>query len=197
LEQPKKRGSGFWNTGTTTLLGAVICKLADEGGVSKGDDGNWGLLCVNVGDCKAFCFSKKKQKFMEVTQYSRPNESDMSDPGGRLGPASKEGGPDLRNLGIYFAQVKAGDIVVLLSDGVYDNFDPEFLGYQPSDLNLEFSSWKEAAVKEGLGDVKQKYRNELLTKVVCKSSDDGSDDDSDSHSDGEDKKKKKERQRQY
>ena len=33
--------------------------------------------------------------------------------------------PDLRNLGCYYSECDENDLLLLMSDGVYDNLDPE------------------------------------------------------------------------
>ena len=46
---------------------------------------------------------------------------DARDPGGRLGPYMEGGGPDLRNLRLYFLRCCQGDIITVVSDGIHDN----------------------------------------------------------------------------
>jgi len=46
----------------------------------------------------------------------------------------KKGDPDFRNKAFHFTPCKEGDILFMVSDGVYDNFDPEHLGYAPYEL---------------------------------------------------------------
>jgi len=66
----------------------------------------------------------------------------MSDPGGRLGPTVGRGGDaDLRNLGLYMAPCEEGSLIIVVSDGVHDNLDPEHLGLMPKDLGLDLDSW--------------------------------------------------------
>ena len=51
---------------------------------------------------------------------------DPTDPGGRLGPyQGREQKPDLRNLCCYYHPCEPGDLLIIVSDGVYDNLDPE------------------------------------------------------------------------
>jgi len=55
------------------------------------------------------------------------------DPGGRLGPHTN-GNPDLRNMNVWYYPVQQDDIVLICTDGLYDNIDPENLGIPPSQL---------------------------------------------------------------
>lgn len=61
----------------------------------------WGFLCASVGDCKAFLYSYRHKKLVDITYANRLNALDPTDPGGRLGPwkgATGETEPDLRNM---------------------------------------------------------------------------------------------------
>jgi len=90
---------------------------------------------VNVGDCKAFLWSKESGTVTDLTRANRRSLYDCKDPGGRLGPY-KDMSPDLRNLETYYTFCDEGDIIFMMSDGVHDNFDPQFLGKLPSDFGL-------------------------------------------------------------
>ncbi len=70
---------------------------------------------------------------------NRAHLEDVTDPGGRLGPTNGCPGdqePDLRNLALHLTACEDGDIVFILTDGVYDNFDPELRGLTPRDLGV-------------------------------------------------------------
>jgi hypothetical protein len=72
----------------------------------------------------------------DITVGNRLDISDPRDPGGRLGPYVHDCEPDLRNLSLGCVPCEEGDIICVVSDGVHDNLDPAFLGYEPSDLGL-------------------------------------------------------------
>jgi len=163
IEVAVQRGQDQFGAGTTTLLGGILTKISSE--EETDIKHKWIFIGLNLGDCKVFRYKKDKQKIQEITEHSRPNESDMSDPGGRLGPANKEGEPDIRNLSIFIQGCDEGDILLALSDGVYDNFDPEFLGYSPSDMDLEETSWS-TVDKQKCHDVKLEFRNKLLLEKI-------------------------------
>eukprot|EP00009_Paramoeba_aestuarina_P010069 CAMPEP_0201542768 /NCGR_PEP_ID=MMETSP0161_2-20130828/72214_1 /ASSEMBLY_ACC=CAM_ASM_000251 /TAXON_ID=180227 /ORGANISM="Neoparamoeba aestuarina, Strain SoJaBio B1-5/56/2" /LENGTH=263 /DNA_ID=CAMNT_0047950447 /DNA_START=621 /DNA_END=1409 /DNA_ORIENTATION=- len=108
----------------------------------------YGYCFVSVGDCKAFAFSQKKRMFMDITCGNRLTSRDPTDPGGRLGPSSTNGKmeesgvlPDLRNLSLYFHEFEEGDLLLLMSDGVHDNLDPQILGYSPLSFGIPCESW--------------------------------------------------------
>lgn len=54
---------------------------------------------------------------------------------------SADGLPDLRNLDVGFCVLNSGDFIMLLSDGIHDNLDPELLGHNPRSLGLNVDSW--------------------------------------------------------
>jgi hypothetical protein len=126
--------------GTTTLLGGVILELEEDAAAHYGCP--WLFVCASVGDCKAFVYSPNTGLITDVTSANR--RLSATDPGGRLGPyVGKDGGPDLRNLGLHMLPCEEGSLLLALTDGVHDNFDPEHLGLKPSDVGLEQSSWEE------------------------------------------------------
>lgn len=52
--------------------------------------------------------------------------------------------PDLRNFGIWSADVKPGDFVFACSDGIHDNLDPQMLGLLPADFGYpDYATWKD------------------------------------------------------
>lgn len=107
----------------------------------------------------------------EITVGSRnvSNITDATDPGGRLGPfltpgvrfptslrqpsalaTSRspsetnlflKGRPDLRNMDVWFQPVQEGDLIMLCSDGVHDNLDPQSQGLLPTKFGLESDDW--------------------------------------------------------
>ncbi|KAL6045894.1 TipA [Balamuthia mandrillaris] len=115
---------------------------------------NWVFVCATVGDCKAFHYSQKNKEIIDVTHNNRLNQVDATDPGGRLGPYRGYAGdkePDLRNLGLYFVPCQQDDVIFLVSDGIYDNFDPQHHGLLPVDLGLRGSTWDEAQLLDFAG----------------------------------------------
>lgn len=118
-----------WNAGTTTLLAAFLVEVEPS---SLTSNHKWCLVCVNVGDSKAFIWNKTSKTVREVTNRLAPNE--LRDPGGRLGPYIYQGAPDLRDLAFSYAFCSEDEFVILCTDGVYDNFDPQLSGLLPKDV---------------------------------------------------------------
>ena len=148
----------------------------------------WALICVSVGDCKAFVWNDEEGS-NDVTFGNRANSLDVRDSGGRVGPFTDGGYPDLRNLRAYFYPCKPGtknirltkslnkmltfegDIVIAVSDGVYDNLDPEHLGFLPADLQIpEFQSWDQMPLAL-VNEVKTHFMCEKMNEVVDKCKD--------------------------
>lgn len=120
-----------WDAGTTTMLTGLLVEVEPSPQVQNA---NWCFVSANVGDCKSFLWSKSSGQVSEITQGSRLMVSDPSDPGGRLGPYVYQGAPDLRNLQFFYAPCALDDMVVLCTDGVHENLDPELNGLLPKDL---------------------------------------------------------------
>lgn len=154
----------IWEAGTTTLI-SVLCLELEP--VEEGDP-KWGLLCASVGDCKAFIACNSRKEVIDVTAGNRNNVVDGRDPGGRLGPYVGHGWPDLRNLRLYFAPCEADDIVLVMSDGVHDNLDPQTLGKVPGDLNIPTLSWGtwDEIPHDTLLKIKSDYMRGLLAELI-------------------------------
>lgn len=158
--------NAFWDAGTTTLLGGVLLEII------KGDDKwtpQWEFVCASVGDCKAFCYSTGGE-IVDITQGNRPNTSDPRDCGGRLGPHD-EGKPDLRNLNLFCASCEDGDLIIIVSDGIHDNLDPQHLGKLPREMPKEFNlvgeKWEDVDPAKAIY-AKNAYTTDLLLKLLKK-----------------------------
>jgi len=114
-------------SGMTALVGGLVLPL-------EGTPNQHAFVCISVGDTKAFVWRAYKRKIFDVTSGNRTNLTSARDPGGRLGPYVNDHDPDLRNLGVYYKLVEPDDVIILCSDGVHDNFDPQALGILPQEL---------------------------------------------------------------
>ncbi|CAH8497029.1 unnamed protein product [Schistosoma turkestanicum] len=109
--------------------------------------GQFAAVIASVGDCQAFLLSKF-HGIREITGWIRttdlssddlstqlneqnklekifePSVRDFRDTGGALGAVYKNGNPELNNLICAVTLCDPGDIVLLGSDGLVDNFDP-------------------------------------------------------------------------
>lgn len=136
----------FWELGTTTLLGGLIVELEEpvKDVLPSGEkvENEWAFVWGSVGDCKAFHWSPKTRTFRDITSTNRMCTESAKDCGGRLGPAGKDGSPDLRNFRIDYIPCSTDDIIILLSDGVHDNLEPLHLGFDPKDVGLPDASWE-------------------------------------------------------
>lgn len=149
----------YWEVGTTALLGGVLITH---------EKNSQGFLCVSVGNCKAFLLHHGKTlKVSDITEGSRDYLLDPDDPGGCIGPHQEAGAPDLRNLQVFYTSVDPGDVIVLMTDGVYDNFDPEFIGLGPKDLGSKKESWEKVKASKKL-KLKTKYMETTLEKTLEK-----------------------------
>jgi len=152
----------IWMAGTTTGLCGLLVELETT---KHPNLPPWAFVFVSIGDCKCFHFNTAKQSCEDITVGNRMNITDARDPGGRLGPHHKNGDPDLRNLELFWVGCNEGDMILVVSDGVHDNLDPQCLGFSPSQFELEFSNWDEVDIKEAL-KIKSKFMNEYITKII-------------------------------
>tara|TARA_R110002050_G_scaffold286458_1_gene436863 strand:+ start:1285 stop:1632 length:348 start_codon:yes stop_codon:yes gene_type:complete len=60
----------WWKAGTATLCGGMLMELDQSRGEEK-NDGNWAVVCANVGDCKALLYSAKTGEFHDITKGNR------------------------------------------------------------------------------------------------------------------------------
>ena len=72
----------IWDAGTTTLIGGMLLETEEKD--------EYVFVCVNVGDCKAFLYSRRDHKLTDITVGNRPDNCDTRDPGGRLGKQKKK-----------------------------------------------------------------------------------------------------------
>lgn len=140
----------IWDCGTTTLLGTILCPVLGTP--------NWMLLSCSVGDTRAYVFSTRTGKILFVN--SSVSRHDASDPGGRLGPHLEPGGsPDLRNLLLSSVQCEPGDFVIMMTDGVYDNLDPYYLGVSPRTCGLDQDEWRQ---DQATSEAREEYIERFL-----------------------------------
>lgn len=168
-EISRDKNSEIQQIGTTTLLGGIVVKLPEsEEPIPEDADQppEWGFVYGSVGDCKAFHWSAVTGKFSDITACNRTESLSASDCGGRLGPHLAGGLPDLRNFELGFFPCDEGDVIMIVSDGVHDNLDPEHLGYHPLDLGLEGEDWETVPDLEVAEAAKTEYRLEVLSKIV-------------------------------
>jgi len=129
----------------------------------------------NLGDCKAFHYNPRTGHIGDITPEARVN-NDASDCGGRLGPYVNGEHPDLRNFRLRFMPCCTGDLIFVLSDGVYDNLDPEHLGKTPQEMGLDAESWDDAPFLEA-EKLRLKFRLELLRQIILPEYQAGDDED--------------------
>jgi len=123
------------------------------------------FVCCGVGDCKAYAYLKDERRVVDFTSTSRAwSKNDATDPGGRLGPFKQQKHPDLRNLHCSSISLKEGDLILLVSDGVHDNLDPEHLGKSPSDCNLSETSWMDESAH--IHRAKVAYAEQFLLELI-------------------------------
>jgi len=163
----------LFTAGTTTLIGGIVLPLSKEPSADPNVkrtamEGQYVFIYVSLGDCKAFHYSAISKRIVDLTEGNRKNVNDAKDPGGRLGPYKEEGSPDLRNLTVYSSPCQEGDMILLVTDGVHDNLDPQQHGLTPADLNLESenNSWSTVKDTEKASQVKAKWMEDKINCIA-------------------------------
>ncbi len=140
----------------------------------RNPEGKKYLLLVGVGDCKSFIVTKETSKGYQAQEIvnSKRLSSDARDPGGRLGPyvGKNHQDPDLRNLSVLCMALPAEDLMILnMTDGVHDNFNPQQLGKDPQDIESSISpknlSWSQLLPEIRL-KLESSYQNQLLSSLM-------------------------------
>ncbi|CAH8850685.1 unnamed protein product [Trichobilharzia szidati] len=145
------------------------------------------VIIASVGDCQAFLLSKF-HGIREITGWTRavlsssddlntesnglnksnkisepppPPARDFRDTGGALGAVYKNGKPELNNLICAVTLCDPGDIVLLGSDGLVDNFDPVITRLAvPESPHLDFvDEEEEEAAVEDQGEEHQEHED--------------------------------------
>eukprot|EP00727_Mastigamoeba_balamuthi_P008619 m51a1_g438 putative C-tail anchored protein (490) ;mRNA; f:68912-71111 len=202
-------GKETWNKGTSALLGVAIARHKEAKNIKT----KYAVVCASVGGCRAFVVhtcSGSAILAKELTATTTPciaclapassssasSSSTSAAPGGgvrvagvggRIGPSELNGTPDLRNLGAFITEAEEGDLVVLITDGIGDNLDPEILGITPTaaaeyagfhgpSVPPEGAAWSalDVAAREALKRAYTEYKMSRLlavsgcdVKVVC------------------------------
>merc|ERR1712137_1281297 len=102
----------------------------------------WAFVYGNVGDCKGYVYSWKKKTVRDITRTNRQTCLSANDCGGRLGPYTRDGAPDMRNFRVNYCSLYTEDLLILVTDGVHDNLDPELLGKTPRECGLDVDQWE-------------------------------------------------------
>jgi len=153
-----------FEAGTTTMIGGIVLDC-----ISDIKRTSCVFVLASVGDCKAYHWSKKQTKLIDVTAGNRMNINDIKDPGGRLGPQIPPKEPDLRNLSLYSVVCEEGDLILLMSDGIHDNLDPPYCGKVPQDFGITGTDW-ESCKDEKAAQIRANFALEQLNSKICEDS---------------------------
>ncbi|MBS0637322.1 MAG: protein phosphatase 2C family protein [Verrucomicrobia bacterium] len=95
------------------------------------------LAVTWIGDCKLFLL--REHQCIDITGSSRSNSLTACDSGGALGNNGEI--PDWGNVSSALVTLENTDRLILCTDGVYDNFDPEYQGKKPSEYGFAEEKW--------------------------------------------------------
>eukprot|EP01116_Phalansterium_solitarium_P012268 TRINITY_DN2840_c0_g1_i5.p1 TRINITY_DN2840_c0_g1~~TRINITY_DN2840_c0_g1_i5.p1 ORF type:complete len:427 (+),score=72.58 TRINITY_DN2840_c0_g1_i5:493-1773(+) len=158
----------IWSAGTTTLCGGVLLKLKPPKEISLSSP-QWAFVSVSIGDCKAFHYSMASGNMIDLTAGNRKHCRDATDCGGRLGPYLREGEPDLRNVQVSYSVCQEDDLILIVTDGVHDNFDPQMLGKRVDTFGQEYvqySSWDDLKDVDERESLKEMFMIDQLISLI-------------------------------
>ncbi len=159
-----KRADGEVNSGNPTHLGLIAYIDCEKKAVY--------CQFTSVGNCKLLA-KFPDGTLVDLTQDIDHLEYDdmFVDAGGKLGRVYPKNGsdiheiPDLRNMTVGGVILPIGTVLIPMTDGMYDNFDPKQLGLKPDEAYQELyegalgiSRWRTGAGRE--------IRNQYLTTKI-------------------------------
>lgn len=165
------------------LLRASSTQRSDAAAGPRDTADQYAFVFACVGDLKVFHCARKADGSCVVVDVTRGDTKSHSgdtkwraeDPGGRIGPQLRESEidgngrgtrADLRNLMTRRVLCSPDDIIVMMSDGVADNLDPEVLGLPPAaDATKE---WKDLSEAQQHAE-KTEWRTAFLADALRKS----------------------------
>jgi len=152
------------DAGQCTLLGGFLAQIVK----SKNGDGRerWAFVFGSVGDCKGFLYRHRTGEVIDLTVDIMEARSDCRDSGGRLGPATTWCKPDLRNFKLSYVECEKGDILVMGSDGLHDNLDPQSIGKTVQELGYPQGEDWDSIDPEEVAQLKNDYRCWLLKQLA-------------------------------
>ena len=109
--------------------------------VVRPDPVMYAVCYVNVGDCRGIIVSDGNHKISELVK-NYAIRSDVKSTGGRLGPCDADL-PDLGNYTIGIQYCTKGTSIILMTDGVCDNFDQSLFIENPEELGLKGKEWSD------------------------------------------------------
>ena len=137
---------------SSSLCVAVVCEL-----VRPVRNKNWCVCVANLGDNACFVWSNRKGIVQEVTYSASGN--------GCLGHAIGDK-PDKSNLRCGFLPVHENDIVFLVTDGIFENFDPVVLLDKAGEENRGNTEKGSGAAQQRAALVTEERETAKLAKIT-------------------------------
>ena len=105
------------NCGQTTFHVDVVVKCGDE----------YYAVYINIGDCRTYRYSPSTHQTVSLCGKSHVTSSEVHDCFSRLGPCNSYE-PELRIYELGYSKVEENDLLLVMTDGFQDNFNPIFFG---------------------------------------------------------------------
>ncbi|KAL7719206.1 PPM-type phosphatase domain-containing protein [Entamoeba marina] len=122
------------DAGLTTFLGCVILKTGTK----------YAICYVNIGDCRAIIIDDNQIASELINNYQ--GRVDIRTTGGKLGPVNHEE-PELDNFECGITFCSENSILILMTDGICDNFDIKTFCEDPKECGLSGDEWCDSDIE--------------------------------------------------
>ncbi|ELP83846.1 tipa, putative [Entamoeba invadens IP1] len=139
-------------TGTTTLCIVVVLQTV------KGPY----MVFLSIGDTRVYYYSKQHHHTTTLSGKYHDSISHMHECFGRIGPANSCE-PDIKRGELKHQKVCEDDIIIVATDGLHDNFDPQFRG-------IKYKSKDKEVDKKMTELIEDDNTTDVATNVVLKMS---------------------------
>nr|BAN40869.1 hypothetical protein [Entamoeba invadens] len=138
------------DAGLTTFQAVVVLRT---------DQMTYAVLYISLGDCRGLLVHRSSEKIEELVE-GYVSRVDVKTTGGRLGPVEGDL-PELDNYRCGIRFVHPGTSVLLMTDGICDNFDIRMFVDKPSECGLSGNEWLDEDVQH-----QERRKSEFFSKMV-------------------------------
>ncbi|ELP86079.1 hypothetical protein EIN_327260 [Entamoeba invadens IP1] len=113
-----RKGVLLFDLGLTTITLSVVAKT---------QTGHYHELLISIGDCRTFLYSPRTHHTLPLSGRFHKSFENMKNSYGAIGP-SISFHPNLKKAELKNITVEPNDMLIIMTDGFHDNFDPQFTG---------------------------------------------------------------------
>jgi hypothetical protein len=155
-DSPYKSRLGENSNSTVNFICGMVCKLPT---VNITAPSNWLFVCYNIGKNKAIHWSHQSKKIRDITAVDPSSAKE------------KSYGVSKQDFNCIFNQLcddEEKDIIILISPIIYNNYDPEVLGYSTSQLLSDLCKDGKKKKELSWSKISKEQRENLRLKALEK-----------------------------